>query len=89
MIVVTIASPRNKRAYEEAVASKDEGNVAAGHKKLAVRSRVRRKEKELHNFYRHQVREDKREKLVNLRQKFEEDKAKIAQLKAQRKFKPF
>lgn len=58
-------------------------------KKLAVRSRVKRNSKELQNFYRHQIREEKREKLLTLRKKFEEDKAKIALLKSQRKFKPF
>lgn len=54
-----------------------------------MRSRVKRKNKELQNFYRHQIREEKREKLITLRKKFEEDKQKIAKMIAQRKFKPF
>ncbi|KAI8871941.1 hypothetical protein GQ42DRAFT_103060, partial [Ramicandelaber brevisporus] len=48
-----------------------------------------KKKKELDNFYRFQVRESKREKLVQLRSKFEEDKKRIAALKESRKFKPF
>jgi ribosomal RNA-processing protein 7 len=35
------------------------------------------------------MREAKREQLVQLREKFEEDKAKIARMKAARVFKPF
>ena len=41
------------------------------------------------NFYRFQIREEKVKKLDVLRKKFEEDKEKIAAMKAQRKFKPF
>lgn len=47
------------------------------------------KEKELKNFYRFQMREDKQSKLVELRKKFEEDKARVAKMKANRSFKPF
>lgn len=49
----------------------------------------KKKTYELKNFYSHQKREEKREKLFNLRQKFEEDKAKVAAMKEARKFKPF
>jgi Ribosomal RNA-processing protein 7 (RRP7) C-terminal domain len=38
---------------------------------------------------RFQMREAKREQLVQLREKFEEDKAKVARMKAARVFKPF
>ena len=44
---------------------------------------------ELGMKYRFQVREEKRERLADLRKKFEEDKARIARMKTQRKFKPF
>lgn len=48
-----------------------------------------KKKKELVNFYRFQMREKKQNELVDLRRRFEEDKAKIAQLKQTRKFKPY
>lgn len=46
-------------------------------------------EKTLKNFYAFQQRQEKQSTLLKLREQFEEDKRKIAQLKAQRKFKPF
>lgn len=48
-----------------------------------------KKKKELVNFYRFQMREQKQNELVELRKRFEEDKAKIARLKQNRKFKPY
>ena len=53
------------------------------------RGRKPKKKYELKNFYRFQMKEEKREKLNELRKKFEEDKAKVAAMKLQRKFKPF
>jgi ribosomal RNA-processing protein 7 len=44
---------------------------------------------ELKNFYSFQQRQEKQNTLLRLREQFEEDKRKIAELKAQRKFKPF
>jgi hypothetical protein len=52
------------------------------------RSRPKKKKRELANFYAHQIRETKRNQLVELRQKFEEDKKRIEKLKAGRKFRP-
>uniref|UniRef100_A0A7S2S2W7 Ribosomal RNA-processing protein 7 C-terminal domain-containing protein n=1 Tax=Mucochytrium quahogii TaxID=96639 RepID=A0A7S2S2W7_9STRA len=49
----------------------------------------KKKKKELKNFYRFQMREEKRDKLLELRKKFEEDKLHIQRLKDSRKFKPF
>ncbi|XP_055350574.1 ribosomal RNA-processing protein 7 homolog A-like isoform X2 [Paramacrobiotus metropolitanus] len=46
-------------------------------------------EKELLNFYKFQKGEGKVKQLTELRRKFEEDKQKIAQMKAMRKFKPY
>jgi len=48
-----------------------------------------RVEKELQHFYMFQQREAKRDKIATLRQQFEEDKKRIAQMQQQRKFKPF
>ncbi|XP_057311769.1 ribosomal RNA-processing protein 7 homolog A-like isoform X2 [Hydractinia symbiolongicarpus] len=45
--------------------------------------------KELMNFYLFQQRESKRDKIADLRQKFEEDKKRITQMRQQRNFKPF
>ena len=49
----------------------------------------RKKNRELKNFYQWQVREAKRDQLKQLRDKFEEDKMRIAKLKAARKFRPY
>ncbi|GBG70039.1 hypothetical protein CBR_g4867 [Chara braunii] len=47
------------------------------------------KAKHLSDFYRFQQREARRNELLELRHKFEEDRRKIAKLKAARKFKPY
>jgi len=47
------------------------------------------KTKELKNFYAHQMKDDKINQIKELRAKFEEDKQKIAKMKADRKFRPF
>lgn len=44
---------------------------------------------ELTDFYRFQMRESRREQLATLRSKFEQDKARVAKMKEQRKFRPF
>jgi len=53
------------------------------------RDHTKKKSYELKNFYRFQMREERREKLAELRKKFEEDKEKVANMKLNRKFKPF
>ncbi|CAH1795248.1 unnamed protein product [Owenia fusiformis] len=58
-------------------------------KRITDKERKKRKDKELLNFYSFQMRESKREHLATLRQKFEEDKQRIAMMKASRKFKPY
>ena len=52
-------------------------------------NKKRKKNRELKNFYQWQVREAKRDQLKQLRDKFEEDKNRIAKLKAARKFRPY
>lgn len=49
----------------------------------------KKKKTELKNFYRFQFREEKRNRLAQLREQFEKDKEKIRKMKEQRKFKPF
>ena len=53
------------------------------------KKRRKKKETEMGNFYRFQIRESKREQLADLRSKFEQDKKRIASMKATRKFRPF
>ncbi|EIE21612.1 hypothetical protein COCSUDRAFT_48184 [Coccomyxa subellipsoidea C-169] len=48
-----------------------------------------RKEQKVVDFYRFQQRDKRRNELVDLRRKFAEDKQRIAELKAARKFKPY
>ncbi|MEE6524023.1 hypothetical protein FKM82_023213, partial [Ascaphus truei] len=57
--------------------------------RLMEREKRKRAQKELLNFYGWQHRESKREHLADLRKKFEEDKQKIALMRAHRKFRPF
>uniref|UniRef100_A0A2H1WQS9 SFRICE_012014 n=1 Tax=Spodoptera frugiperda TaxID=7108 RepID=A0A2H1WQS9_SPOFR len=57
--------------------------------KIMQKEEKNKKRKELKNFYTFQIRESKMKHIVSLRQKFEEDKRKIAQIKQSRRFKPF
>lgn len=57
--------------------------------RVTKRERKKRQKKELANFYTFQQRETNREHIATLRKKFEDDKKKIEQLRASRKFKPF
>jgi ribosomal RNA-processing protein 7 len=95
------AAAERERKLKEGVADED-GFVTVSYKNThkrqrgvaeedtsKKRKRNKKPAKELKNFYRFQVREEKRERLADLRKKFEEDKARIARMKAQRKFKPF
>jgi len=68
------------------VLNKKEKNEKRINKKA---DRKKRNEKELQNFYLFQQREAKRDKIAVLRQQFEEDKKRIAQMQQLRKFKPF
>ncbi|XP_028934358.1 ribosomal RNA-processing protein 7 homolog A [Ornithorhynchus anatinus] len=57
--------------------------------RLLEKEKQKRARKELLNFYAWQHRETKREHLAQLRKKFEEDKQRIALMRAQRKFRPY
>lgn len=56
---------------------------------LTEKEKKKRAQKELMNFYAWQNRNSKKEHLAELRKKFEEDKQKIALMRAQRKFRPY
>ena len=49
----------------------------------------KKKGRELVNFYQFQQREGQREAIAVLRKKFQKDKERVAELRAQRRFKPF
>jgi len=53
------------------------------------KNRRKKKKLVLQNFYSHQIKEDKLDRIQELRKKFEEDKLKIAKMKSERKFRPF
>lgn len=70
----------------------DEGWVTVTRKRALPATRVekkKRKKKELLNFYNFQQRETQRQRIAELRKKFEEDKRRVEQMKEKRKFKPF
>ncbi|KAJ0398484.1 hypothetical protein P43SY_006642 [Pythium insidiosum] len=60
----------------------------AGDDLLLQQPAKKQKSKELHNFYRFQMREKKRDQLKTLRERFEEDKLLVEKLKKANKFKP-
>jgi len=72
------------------------GGVGVASKKFAEEQRgsgegrVRKKEKkEKDTFYAFQIHEKRRKELIDLKQKWEEDKAKVEKLKQSRKFRPY
>ncbi|MCI4395171.1 hypothetical protein PGIGA_G00177410 [Pangasianodon gigas] len=61
----------------------------AANQRALQKEHNKKKRKELLNFYTWQHRNSKREHIAELRRKFEEDKQRIALLRAQRKFRPY
>lgn len=61
----------------------------AANQRTMAREMRKKKRKELMNFYTWQHRNTQKEHIAELRKKFEEDKQRIALLRAQRKFKPY
>ncbi|BFZ62524.1 hypothetical protein YB2330_003623 [Saitoella coloradoensis] len=49
----------------------------------------KKKKGELHDFYRFQLREKKREKMMELRRRFEEDKERVRDMREKRRFRPY
>jgi ribosomal RNA-processing protein 7 len=70
-----------KRAKTDEADGGEQGEGDGGKKK-------KKKSTELQDFYHFQQHERKREHLHKLRQRFEQDKARIAVMKAQRRFRP-
>ncbi|XP_077590611.1 ribosomal RNA-processing protein 7 homolog A [Stigmatopora nigra] len=61
----------------------------AANEKILQKEEMKKKRKELLNFYSWQHKNNQKEHIAELRKKFEEDKQRIALLRAQRKFKPY
>lgn len=68
------------------------GDISARSSKVQEGLGVKRRKKkdlELKNFYSFQMKQDKMGKIEEIRRRFEDDKARIAKMKQDRKFKPF
>ena len=69
------------------------GAAEADQKALSADQKKKKKKKkgsaEAPDFYHFQQHERKREQLVKLREQFEADKARIAKMKSERKFRPY
>uniref|UniRef100_A0A646QCF5 Ribosomal RNA-processing protein 7 n=1 Tax=Hemiscolopendra marginata TaxID=943146 RepID=A0A646QCF5_9MYRI len=57
--------------------------------KIMKKNKKKKSQKELLNFYTFQIKQSKMEHIAQLRKKFEEDKKKIASMRAARKFLPY
>ncbi|XP_046447845.1 ribosomal RNA-processing protein 7 homolog A-like [Daphnia pulex] len=69
--------------------SKHAARTETMEKKVMDKEKQKQKDKKLINFYSFQMRETKMEHLTQLRRKFEDDKKRIATMRAARKFKPY
>jgi len=69
--------------------AKPEQEISEKEKAKGKKNRKKKKKLVLQNFYSHQIKEDKLSRIQDLRNKFEEDKQKIAKMKSERKFRPF
>jgi ribosomal RNA-processing protein 7 len=70
----------------------DESGISVGAVDVtAATERAKKKQRKegILDFYRFQRREARRNEVLELQQKFEEDKKRIAKMKAARKFRPF
>ena len=81
---VTVTKKQEKKPEKRKKAVEDDSKKGRGKK-----NRRKKKKVELTNFYSHQIKEDKMNNIRALREKFEEDKQKIAKMKQERKFRPF
>ena len=80
-----VRAKKKAKRSTDSNSSRRKGSSSGG----SSRSRGEKKSKELTNFYRFQMREEKKESLQSLRAQFEKDKERVAILKQQRAFKPF
>lgn len=78
---VTVTSKSKKSARKQQNNHKNDRSKA--------KAKAIGKKKELLNFYKFQKKERKEDLIQNLREKFEEDKKRVALMRAERKFKPY
>jgi len=64
-------------------------NSQKDQERAKAKAKAAGEKKELLNFYKFQEKEKKEDLIQNLRQKFEEDKKKVANMKAERRFRPY
>jgi ribosomal RNA-processing protein 7 len=83
--VTVVYNNKKKRKME----GENNSNAFTRSKKQRRHRNNKKGAKELKNFYRFQMLEDKINKLDHLRKKVEDDKARIAKMRQNRKFKPF
>mmetsp|Transcript_154 Transcript_154/g.393 ORF Transcript_154/g.393 Transcript_154/m.393 type:complete len:257 (-) Transcript_154:112-882(-) len=84
--LVTSKKGKNKNASATGVVV---GSVSKGKANAIGAKEATKVKAQLDDFYRFQKREANRNVLLSLREKFEEDKRKVAKLKAARKFRPY
>lgn len=68
---------------------KNKGAPRTQNEQERVLARRRKKKLELTNFYAFQIREEKKQKIEELKAQFAKDRSKVEQMRAQRKFKPY
>lgn len=86
--VVRTRSEKKRVAGEGGDKGLAEGLSAEAAARALGRARERERELQKSDFYRTQAKESRRHELLELRKKFDEDKKKIAEIRAARKFDP-
>ena len=86
---VTVTRHHKKNVNRDKASGATMVAISSGRLKTDDSNRKKKDSKERVDFYRFQMREAKREKLAELRRKFNEDKDKIAKMKESRRFKPY
>ncbi|XP_067309882.1 ribosomal RNA-processing protein 7 homolog A [Pseudorasbora parva] len=79
----------DEEGWVKVTKSKARPHSETANQKTLQREEQKKRRKELLNFYSWQHRNTQREHIAELRKKFEEDKQRIAVLRAERKFRPF
>ncbi|QCE04642.1 ribosomal RNA-processing protein 7 [Vigna unguiculata] len=79
-----------ERKEKEALAAEGGWTVVVHHKAAMENKMTKKKHKEVGlDFYRFQKREAQRNEIMTLQSKFEEDKKRLQQMRAARKFRPY
>jgi len=92
-VTVTYGGSGNSKGALEAAAT-ESSNDRGGRRKKTSRSRNKKKNKmggadPATDFYRFQTKQNRKRSLQDLRQRFEEDKAKVQKMKEERQYRPF